>query len=83
MKLNSMIASSFIFIKFDSFKENEMKENKYQRFIKGLVINDEGASAIEYALIAAMVAIVLVTFVTPIGDALRGIFQQIQTALSA
>ncbi len=59
-----------------------MIKNKYARFTKDLLINEEGASAIEYALIAAMVAIVLVTFVTPIGDALRGIFQQIQTALS-
>ncbi len=59
-----------------------MIKNKYARFTKDLLINEEGASAIEYALIAAMVAIVLVAFVTPIGDALRGIFQQIQTALS-
>lgn len=79
-----MLAFSFIFIKLHLLlKGNEMKEKKYQQFIKDLVVNDEGASAIEYALIAAMVAIVLVTFVTPIGDALRGIFQQIQTALSA
>lgn len=60
-----------------------MTKNRFLRAAKELLVNEEGASAIEYALIAAMVAIVLVTFVTPIGDALKGIFQQIQTALSA
>lgn len=43
--------------------------------------DEEGASAIEYALIAAMVAVVIVTFVTPIGDAVKAIFQKIQGAL--
>lgn len=43
--------------------------------------DEEGATAIEYALIAAMVAVVIVTFVTPIGDAVKAIFQEIQDAL--
>jgi pilus assembly protein Flp/PilA len=45
------------------------------------VRDDEGASAIEYALIAAMVAIALVAFVTPVNEAVTAIFTQIQTAL--
>lgn len=44
--------------------------------------DDEGASAIEYALIAAMVAIALVAFVTPIREAIAAIFTQIQDALT-
>ena len=44
--------------------------------------DEEGASAIEYALIAAMVAIALVAFVTPVRTAVEAIFTQIQTALS-
>lgn len=43
--------------------------------------DEEGASAIEYALIAAMVAIALVAFVTPVRDAVTAIFTQIQGAL--
>lgn len=43
--------------------------------------DEEGASAIEYALIAAMVAIALVTFVTPIRTAITTIFTDIQSAL--
>lgn len=47
------------------------------RFIR----DEEGASGIEYALIAAMVAIALVTFVTPIREAIVALFTDIQTAL--
>ncbi len=45
--------------------------------------DEEGASAIEYVLIAAMVAVALVTFVTPIRTAVTGIFTSIQTALTS
>lgn len=45
--------------------------------------DEEGASAIEYVLIAAMVAVALVTFVTPIRTAVTSIFTEIQTALTS
>lgn len=45
--------------------------------------DEEGASAIEYALIAAMVAIALVAFVAPIRAAIIDIFTQIQTAVTS
>lgn len=44
--------------------------------------NREAASAIEYAIVAAMVAAVIVTFMTPIGDSVKGIFTKIQTGLT-
>lgn len=44
--------------------------------------DEEGASAIEYALIAAMVAIALVAFVPDINAAVTSIFNQILTALT-
>lgn len=60
--------------------------NKMIHTIKTVILNllrdDEGASAIEYALIAAMVAIALVAFVQPINLAITGIFTDIQAALS-
>ncbi|HSI27678.1 MAG: Flp family type IVb pilin [Methylophilus sp.] len=46
------------------------------------ISDEEGASAIEYALIAAMVAIALVAFVDPINVAITTIFTRIQTALA-
>lgn len=45
--------------------------------------DEEGASGIEYALIAAMVAVALVAFVTPIRDGVVAIFTGIQTALES
>ena len=51
------------------------------RFIEFLR-DEEGASAIEYALLAAMVAIALVAFVPTINAAVTGIFQQIKDALT-
>jgi pilus assembly protein Flp/PilA len=51
------------------------------RFIE-FIQDEEGASAIEYALVAAMVAVALVAFITPIRTAIIGIFTEIQEALS-
>ena len=48
-----------------------------RRFVK----NEEAASAIEYAVIATMVAIVVIAFVTPLGDAVKGKFNAILTGL--
>jgi pilus assembly protein Flp/PilA len=41
----------------------------------------EGASAIEYAIVAAMVAVMAVGFMTPIGDRVFDIFTDLNTAL--
>lgn len=57
-----------------------------KHIIKLAILNfsrdEEGASAIEYALIAAMVAIALVAFVQPINAAIVAIFDQIEIALT-
>ncbi|MBI5462025.1 MAG: Flp family type IVb pilin [Gammaproteobacteria bacterium] len=52
-------------------------KNAIIRFLR----DEEGASAIEYALIAAMVAVALVTFIAPVRTAIVAIFTDIQTAL--
>lgn len=52
-----------------------------QKSLSQFLRDEEGASGIEYALVAAMVAVALVTFVTPVREAIIGIFQGIQTAL--
>ena len=43
--------------------------------------DEEGASGIEYALVAAMVAVALVIFVEPVRTAIETVFQGIQDAL--
>ena len=56
--------------------------NSMKKMILKFLCDEEGASAIEYALIAAMVAIALVAFVEPINLAITAIFTDIQAALS-
>ncbi|MFY1665152.1 Flp family type IVb pilin [Pseudomonas sp. Pseu.R1] len=48
-----------------------------RRFVK----DEEAASAIEYAVIATMVAIVVIAFVTPLGNAVKAKFNLILTNL--
>jgi pilus assembly protein Flp/PilA len=43
--------------------------------------SDEAASAIEYAIVVAMVAVVVVVFVSPIGDKVLAIFNVVLTKL--
>ncbi len=45
------------------------------KFIK-LIRNNEGATAIEYGLIAALIAVAAITAMTSIGTKLGGTFQQ-------
>jgi pilus assembly protein Flp/PilA len=57
-------------------------QNTIKAIISKFLRDEEGASAIEYALLAAMVAIALVTFVKPINGLIFDIFTQISTALT-
>ena len=50
-------------------------------FITKLIHREDGASALEYALLAAMVAVVLALFVTPVGTAITTILDKVLTAL--
>lgn len=46
-----------------------------------LLLNDCGATAIEYGLIAALIAVVIVTAVTAVGGNLSNTFNTIATSL--
>ncbi|MGJ0430733.1 Flp family type IVb pilin [Methylobacter sp.] len=70
-------------MKNNEVKGNRMKVEKMKKWLSAFLKDEEGASGIEYALVAAMVAIALVTFVTPVRDAISGIFTEIQTRLEA
>ncbi|WP_339527525.1 Flp family type IVb pilin [Pseudomonas sp. EL_65y_Pfl2_R96] len=50
-------------------------------FYKDLAKDTEGASGIEYAIIAGMVALTLAAFVTPISTAVTAMFTTISAAL--
>jgi pilus assembly protein Flp/PilA len=64
-----------------SFTKIAQKIKSEIAFYKGLAKDTEGASGIEYAIIAGMVAIAIAAFVTPISAAITTMFTTIQNAL--
>ena len=51
--------------------------------IKGLWHEEDGVTAIEYGLIAALIAVVIIVSVTAVGDQLVLVFERIRDALIA
>ena len=52
------------------------------RFIQKFVRDDEGVTAIEYGLIAALIAVVIIAAVTIVGTQLNAVFTTIGSALT-
>lgn len=48
-----------------------------QKFIQKFTRDEDGVTAIEYGLIAALIAVVIILAVTAVGTALQGIFNVI------
>ncbi|HLO75555.1 MAG TPA: Flp family type IVb pilin [Magnetospirillum sp.] len=51
-------------------------------FLRDLIGNENGATAIEYGLIAALIAVVIITAITGIGTNLDTKFTAVKDALS-
>ena len=51
-------------------------------FINKLVRDEEGATAIEYGLIAALIAVAAITAMTALGGTLTNTFSKVQTGIS-
>jgi pilus assembly protein Flp/PilA len=51
------------------------------RIVKNFVADESGATAIEYALMASLIALALVTVLTALGTKLSSEFTEISTAL--
>ena len=51
------------------------------RSIKRFLSNESGATAIEYGLIAALIAVVIIGAVTTVGTNLTGTFSTVATSL--
>ena len=51
------------------------------KFIKNFMQEEDGVTAIEYGLIAALIAVVIIAAVTNVGAALKGVFNSVSTAL--
>ena len=48
-----------------------------------LIKNEKGATAIEYGLIAALIAVAIITAVSSVGTELSGTFGKVSTKLTA
>ena len=53
------------------------------RFIQKFVRDEEGVTAIEYGLIAALIAVVIIVSVTLVGSKLAAVFNLVGTTLGA
>jgi pilus assembly protein Flp/PilA len=53
------------------------------KFVTRFLKDESGATAIEYGLIAALVAVVLVTALTLVGTSLKATFTKVSTSLDA
>ncbi len=51
-------------------------------FFKNLVRDEQGATAIEYGLIAALIAVAAITAMTSLGGQLTTTFEKVDTTLS-
>lgn len=58
-----------------------MSLNKAKQAVARFLKRTEGASGIEYAIIATMVAVAIVAFSTPITNKINAVFLAIQNAL--
>lgn len=50
-------------------------------FIKNFLQDEEGATAIEYGLIAGLIAVVIIAAVTTLGTEIKTTFEKIGTAI--
>jgi pilus assembly protein Flp/PilA len=50
--------------------------------LQEFISDESGATAIEYGLIAALIAVALIAVLTALGGALNNIFNKVKTALS-
>jgi pilus assembly protein Flp/PilA len=61
-------------------QKTKLEESKMER-IKNFFNDESGATAVEYGLMVALIAAVIVGVVTTIGTTLNGKFDEINTAI--
>jgi pilus assembly protein Flp/PilA len=60
----------------------ELMMSKIVSAVKTFVADENGVTAIEYGLIAALVGVAIVTVVTSLGDSLKTTFTKVVTAMA-
>jgi pilus assembly protein Flp/PilA len=58
-------------------------EKNMSKFVTRFLKDESGATAIEYGLIAALIAVVLVSALQLVGTSLKGAFNKISTEVTA
>jgi pilus assembly protein Flp/PilA len=56
-------------------------EEKMSNFISKFVKDEDGATMVEYGLMVALIAVVLIAIVTTVGQSLSGMFSQVDQGL--
>ena len=72
-----MLLSDFLL----GFPRGCMEGNPMKNLLDGFIRNDSGATAIEYGLIAAGIAVAIIAVVQGLGTNLNTTFGSVQTAL--
>jgi pilus assembly protein Flp/PilA len=57
--------------------------NTLKQLVRNFLADEQGATAIEYGLLAALISVVIIAAVTTVGTNLKGIFTTIATKLAA
>jgi pilus assembly protein Flp/PilA len=57
------------------------REDAMFGLIKSLWNDESGATAVEYGIMVALIAVVIILAVTTLGTTLRGVFQKVNTDL--
>jgi pilus assembly protein Flp/PilA len=57
--------------------------NTLKQRVRNFLVDEQGATAIEYGLLAALISVVIIAAVTTVGTNLKGIFTTIATKLAA
>lgn len=57
--------------------------NTFKQHVRNFLADEQGATAIEYGLLAALISVVIIAAVTTVGTNLKGIFTTIATKLAA
>ena len=58
-------------------------DNGESKMLKRFLKNEDGATAIEYGLIAALIGVAIITAVGLVGDSLNATFTSVSTSLDA
>ena len=53
------------------------------KFLQSLWKDEDGATAIEYGLLAALISVAIIVAVTTLGETLNGVFEEVNTELDA